>query len=121
MTLLAILVVVLVFGPLLLIVPTILALCAIGLFATDAPGRARHGFECPVRHRAVVADFAVPLGAAGPASVVSCSAFADPTRVTCAQGCLDHLSARWAPPPGVFAAWALVSDGVVGVEAPAAG
>jgi hypothetical protein len=120
MTLLAILVTVLVFGPVLVIVPVILTLCAVGLFATDAPSRVRRGFECPVRHRAVVADFAVPLGAARPTSVMSCTAFADPSRVTCAQGCLDGAAVRWAPPPSVFAGWALVSDGVAGPDARAA-
>lgn len=121
MTLLAVLLTVLIFGPLLLIAPVILALCAIGLFATDSPFRVRRGFECPVRRRAVVADFAVPLGAARPTSVVWCNAFADPTRVTCAQNCLTGAAVRWAPPPGVFAGWALTSDGVVGVDARPAG
>lgn len=116
MSVLAMLVAVLVFGPLLVLVPWILFLCAVGLFAAESPFRVRQRLECPVRGRAVTADFVVPLGAGQPASVASCSAFRDPTRVTCAQGCLEAAAVRWAPPVGVFAGWALTSDGAVGVN-----
>jgi hypothetical protein len=120
MTFVAILVAVLVFGPLLILVPGILFLCAVGLFSAEPPFRVRQRFECPVRGRAVTADFAVPQGAGQPASVVYCSAFSDPTRVTCAQRCLDAATVRWAPPVGVFAGWALTSGGVVGANGSAA-
>ena len=120
MTFVAILVAVLVFGPLLILVPGILFLCAVGLFSAEPPFRVRQRFECPVRDRTVTADFAVPLGAGQPASVVYCSAFSDPTRVTCAQPCLDAATVRWAPPVGVFAGWALTSGGVVGANGSAA-
>lgn len=116
MALLAVLVAVLVFGPLLILVPSILFLCAVGLLSAEPPFRVRQRFECPVRGRAVTADFAVPLGAGQPASVVYCSAFRDPTRVACAQRCLDAAAVRWAPPVSVFAGWALTSGGVVGAN-----
>jgi len=73
-------VVLVVFGPLLVIVPGVLILCAIGLFSGDGPRRARATFECPVRRSRVTADFAVPVGAAKPGSVTACSAFQDPSR-----------------------------------------
>jgi hypothetical protein len=113
MTVVATLVMLVVFGPPLLIASGFLILCGIGLFCTDGPRRVRHTFECPVRHRAITADFAVPVGAAQPSSVVSCSAFADPARVTCAQPCLDAAVVQWTPPVGLFGRWALISDGVV--------
>ena len=93
---------------------------AVGLFSAEPPFRVRQRFECPVRGRAVTADFAVSQGAGQPASVVYCSAFSDPTRVTCAQRCLDAATVRWAPPVGVFAGWALTSGGVVGANGSAA-
>lgn len=113
MTAVATFVMLVVFGPPLLIVAGFLILCGIGLFFSDGPRRVRQTFECPVRHRAVTADFAVPGGAAQPSSVVSCSAFGDPTRVTCAQPCLDAAVVHWTPPVGLFGRWALISDGVV--------
>ncbi len=113
MTTLATFVVLVVFGPPLLIVSGLLILCGIGLFCTDGPRRARQTFECPVRRRTVTADFAVPVGAPQPSSVVSRSAFTDPTRLTCAQLCLDDARIHWTPPVGLFGRWALISDGVV--------
>jgi hypothetical protein len=110
------LVVLVVFGPLLVIVPAVLILCAIGLFTGDGPRRARATFECPVRRSQVTVDFAVPVGAENPASVTACSAFQDPRRVTCAQRCLEMADVRWTPPLGIFGRWALTSDGVVGAE-----
>jgi hypothetical protein len=109
-------VVLVVFGPLLVIVPGVLILCAIGLFSGDGPRRARATFECPVRRSRVTADFAVPVGAAKPGSVTACSAFQDPSRVTCAQRCLEAADVRWTPPVGLFGRWALMSDGVVGAD-----
>ena len=113
MTAVATFVMLVVFGPPILIVSGLLILCGIGLFFSDGPRRVRQTFECPVRHCTVTADFAVPVGAAQPSSVVSCSAFADPTRVSCAQGCLDAAVVRWTPPVGLFGRWALISNGGV--------
>lgn len=114
MTFVSILVTVLVFGPPLILAPVFLFLCAVGFFGPNSPFRVRQRFECPVQHRAVTADFSVPLGAAQPASVLSCSAFREPGRVTCAQRCLDSATVRWAPPLGVFA---LSAGALVGADA----
>jgi hypothetical protein len=113
MTAVAVFVLLVVFGPLLVIVPGLLILCGIGMFASGESRRARQTFECPVRHRPVTADFVVPVGAARPESVSSCSAFPDPTRVTCAQGCLQAAEVHWSAPVSLFGRWALVSDGIV--------
>lgn len=122
MELFAVFVVVLVFGPPLVIVPALLALCGIGLFAADGPRQARCTFDCPVTGHRTTAEFSVPPGAAQPRAVVSCSQFRPATRVTCAQFCLDAAGVRWSAPVGVFGRWALTSDGVVslaGVVGPA--
>jgi hypothetical protein len=116
MTAVAIFVLLVVFGPPLVIVSGLLILCGIAAFSTDGPRRVRQTFQCPVSNRTVTADFAVPAGAAHPTSVVSCSAFSafgHPTRVTCAQRCLDAAEVHWTPPVGLFGRWALISDGVV--------
>jgi hypothetical protein len=117
MSALAILVVLLVSGPPLVIVPVLLALCVFGLVATGSPRRARTAFTCPVRHTRVIADFAVPVGAGQPGAVLACSAFADPSRVSCAQRCLETVAVRWTPPVGAFARWALTADGLVTADA----
>jgi hypothetical protein len=111
-TLLAAGVVLVVFGPLLVIVPGVLILCAIGLLTGDAPRVVTKGFRCPLKQRTVRAEFLVRPGAAHPSRVASCSAFRDPKHVTCAQRCLELADVRWTPPMGAFARWALTSDGV---------
>ena len=114
MNFLAALVVVLVFGPPLVIVPLVLALLAMGMFAHDGPRRVRKTFVCPVRGQRVRAYFLVPVGGAHPSSVLSCTAFLNPARVTCAEACRDFAEVGWTPPVGVFARWALTSDRVMG-------
>jgi hypothetical protein len=115
MTLLAAVVVLLVFGPLLVIVPGILILSAIGLLSSrGAPRIVTKVFPCPFKRRRVRAEFLIAPGAAHPSSVTSCSAFRDPKNVTCAKRCLELADVRWTPPTGVFARWALTSDGVAG-------
>jgi hypothetical protein len=112
MTLLAASVVLIVFGPLLAIVPGVLILCAIGLFTRGAPRIVTKGFQCPFKRRDVRAEFLVGPGAGHPSWVASCSAFRNPKHVTCAQRCLELADVRWTPPIGAFAQWALISDGV---------
>jgi hypothetical protein len=107
MNVLAALVVVLVFGPPLIIVPAILGLLAVGMFFHDGPRRVRKTFVCPVRGQRVSADFLVPVGDDRPSSVLSCTAFINPARVTCAKACRDVAEVHWTPPVGVFARWAL--------------
>lgn len=114
MTLLAALVVLLVFGPLLVIVPGVLILSAIGLVSGGASRLVTKVFRCPFRRQRVRAEFLIAPGAAHPSSVASCTAFRDPKRVTCAKRCLELADVRWTPPTGVFARWALTSDGVAG-------
>ena len=108
MTLLATFIVALVFGPALVIAPAFLVLSLLGMLAGDGPRAVRKVFWCPMRRRTVTADFLVAAsGAAQPSAVASCSAFADPRRVTCAQRCLEGTEVRWTPPVAVFARWAL--------------
>jgi hypothetical protein len=112
MTLLTASVVLVVFGPLLVIVPGVLILCAIGLFTGGPPRIVTKGFRCPFKRRDVRAEFLVRPGARHPSWVASCSAFRRPKHVTCAQRCRELADVRWTPPTGVFARWALTSDGV---------
>src|SRR5215470_15484265 len=117
MTLLAAAVVLVVFGPLLLIVPGVLVLSAIGLFTGGAPRLVTKEFRCPFKERHVRAAFLIGPGAAHPSRVAPCSAFRDPEHVTCAQRCLELADVRWTPPIGVFAR-ALTSAGLApGLEA----
>lgn len=77
MTALATAIVLLVFGPPLIIGLVLLALLGIGVFS-DGPQAVKKTFRCPLRARRVTAEFVVPAGAARPCSVVSCTAFKDP-------------------------------------------
>lgn len=113
MTALATAIVLLVFGPPLIIGLALLVLLGIGVFS-DGPQAVRKTFRCPLRARRVTAEFVVPVGAARPCSVVSCTAFKDPNRITCAKPCLGLAEVYWTPPRGVFARWALTSGGLVG-------
>lgn len=114
MTVLATFVVLLVFGPALILASSFLLLSIVGLVAGDGPRIVRKGFRCPFRKQTVTADFLIPAaGAAEPSSVVACSAFGDPRRVLCAKRCLELTEARWTPPVGAFARWALTSAGLI--------
>jgi hypothetical protein len=112
MTLLAAVVVLLVFGPPILIVAGVLILSAIGLFLSGASRIVAKVFRCPFKQRDVRTEFVIEPGAAHPSSVASCSAFRDPKRVTCARHCLELADVHWTAPTGMFARWALISDGV---------
>lgn len=114
MEVLAVLVLVLVFGPPVVLVPALLMLCGVGLFVSERSRHGRSTFACPATGRTVTADFSVPAGAGRPNSVISCSAFRDPSHVTCAQHCLELAGVRWSPPVSLFGRWALTSSGVVG-------
>ncbi len=116
MTLLAWFVVLVVFGPLLVAVPAVLVLWVVGVFSGDGPQLARRAFPCPIKRRRVTAEFVIPAGEARPRWVVSCSAFKDPRRITCTRICRDMTHVRWTGPAGVFARWALLSGGVVGLD-----
>lgn len=108
MTALAIAVVLVVFGPLAILVPAMLALWAIGVLTGEAPQVVRTSFRCPVKRRMVTAEFAVSAGADRPRAVLACSAFADPTRVACARRCLAVAGARRAGPVGLFGRWTVL-------------
>jgi hypothetical protein len=112
MEMFAVLVVLLVFGPPLVLVPTLLVLCGIGLFVADGPHRARSTFHCPVTGHRTTAEFSVTPAAEQPRAVLSCSEFRPATRVTCARRCLEAAGVRWSPPVGLFGRWALTSDGL---------
>jgi hypothetical protein len=118
MNALAWLVTVLLLVPPLLVVAAVMVLFAVAFLCHDGSRRVRTAFVCPVRNLPVIADFLMRPGDARPPAVVRCSAFARPERITCAKACRDHAAASWTPPLGVFARWALTSDGVVGGRAP---
>lgn len=104
-------VVLLVFGPPLIIAVTVVTLCAVGLFLADGPRRVWKTFRCPIKERKVRVEFAVPAGATRPSGVASCSAFPDPTRVPCAKGCLEMAEVHWTPPVSVLARSGLSAGG----------
>ena len=58
-------------------------------------------------------DFLLPVGATRPSEVASCTAFKDPSRVTCPNGCREMVMASFGLSRGVFPRWALISDGLV--------
>lgn len=69
-------------------VAVILMLVVAGLLPTGAYV-VRRRFFCPWKDREVVVRYLSPDGR-HPASVLSCTAFADPTAVACGAPCLDH-------------------------------
>jgi hypothetical protein len=71
MTLLATFIVLVVFGPPPILVLALLTLLGIGLFAADGLRLARTTFWCPIKRRAVTAEFTVPAGSGQPEAVLS--------------------------------------------------
>jgi hypothetical protein len=111
----------------LLVVPPVILTAGGALLALAAllpgPRRMRETFRCPFRARTVTVDFLVTEGAPGPESVGACTAFADPTHVTCRQGCRALADVRWGLSRAVFPRWSLTAGGPVTwreAEAPAA-
>lgn len=98
-------------APVGLIVLAVLGLLVSQLFA-PAPMLSRASFDCPVSHRKVHAAFQTRAGLEHPASVISCSLFADPTKVTCERRCLEIADSTWAPSPMV-PRFSLIADGAV--------
>jgi hypothetical protein len=98
------------------VVPAIgLVFLAAALAGRDSR-RVRTRFACPWTRRVVTADFFVEPAAAGPTEVLSCTAFRDPAHVTCHKACRGLAEVRWAPPRGLFPAWALTAGGPVDAE-----
>lgn len=81
--------------------------------------RERKTFACPWTRRVVTADFVVPEGAPHPSEVVSCTAFAEPERITCKKPCRELAETRWAVSRGAFPRWALTANGTVTWRSPA--
>lgn len=98
--------------PLLLIGVGGLLLIAAALIP-DASRRVRETFLCPWSKRVVTVDFLLPVGATRPSEVTSCTAFKDPSRVTCPKDCRELVMASSGLSRGVFPRWALISDGLV--------
>jgi hypothetical protein len=101
---------------LLLVAGPILAIVGIGLLilAGLLPGasrRLRQTFQCPWRGRTVTADFLVTEGADHPSDLAACSAFAEPTRITCGKRCREIAEVRWQPTRAMFPSWALTAGG----------
>jgi hypothetical protein len=101
---------------LLLVMGPVLALVGIGLLILagllpDASRRLRQTFHCPWRGRDVTADFLVTEGAEHPTDLAACSAFAEPTRITCAKRCREIAEVRWQPTRALFPRWALTAGG----------
>lgn len=105
-------VVLLVFGPLLLIAVAGLLLVIAAIFPSSGR-RLRETFRCPWTRRVVTVDFLVLEGAAHPSGVASCTAFRSPERLTCKKGCQEFADVRWGQSRGVFPRWALTADGMV--------
>ena len=63
-------------------------LCASSLVSNGSAARSRTRFFCPVKKRAVTADFLTEAGSEHPSNVLSCSAFAEPAHVRCEKACL---------------------------------
>ena len=86
--------------------PTVIAAGLLLLFAAGVaprtPYRVRTRFPCPWTGRVVTADFVVPAAAEHPSDVLSCTAFADPKRITCHRPCRELADVRWAASRGLF-------------------
>jgi hypothetical protein len=75
------------------------------------PRRLRERFYCPWMRRLVTADFLAAEGARHPTDLLACSAFAEPTRVTCQKLCRQAALIQWGIPRGMFPRWALTAGG----------
>jgi hypothetical protein len=112
MSLVAMMVVILLVGPLLLIGVAAFLLLVTAILPSR-PQRIRDTFRCPWTQRVVTADFLVPEGAAHPSDVASCTAFPNPEQITCKKPCREFAEVRWGLPRAVFPRWALIADGLV--------
>lgn len=117
MTWLALAVVLVVFGPPVLLALTIVVLLALGLWLPDRPRLVRTTFWCPYARRTVTVEFLVPAAAGHPSVVRTCTAFRDPRGVVCPQRCRGLAEVQWLPPAGVCARWA-VGPGATPEELP---
>ena len=93
----------------------ILAGVALTLVAAVLPDtrRVRETFRCPWTDRLVRVDFLVREGAPHPSEVACCTAFRDPTRVSCKKACRGIADVRWGLSRGLFPRWALTAGGPV--------
>lgn len=97
--------------------PVLLTAGGLLLFVAGIGGatlrRARTRFHCPWTNRVVTVDFLLPAGSEHPSRVTSCTAFRDPTRVTCKQACRELADVRSGVSLGIFPGWALTAGGPV--------
>lgn len=110
-SLMATAVVLLLFGPMVLLVLGVLAWTLVGLFLPASATLSRTSFTCPFSRRLVTAEFLTPPEQEQPSDVLSCTAFRDPRAIRCKKGCLA-MAARHAVATTMLPRWSLVADGV---------
>lgn len=106
--LVAILLFLLVAGPVAIYLGAIVLLWASSLFA--GPALLRAGFYCPFTKRRVTADFLTEPGSDRPSDVLSCSAFPKPHHVRCKKGCLTLATTRSISAP-LLPRYSLIAGG----------
>jgi hypothetical protein len=72
-----------------MLVGSVLLVALAGPLLSAAPMLGRARFVCPVSKLTVNAQFTSWPGSEGPVDVCACSAFQDPTKVTCKKRCLE--------------------------------
>lgn len=101
----------------LLFVPMVVAVgCVFLLGVADwgfsgSPSVTRTRFYCPFSKRCVTTGFLTQPGSGHPVDVVSCSRFADEHVVTCRKDCVQLATTRWTASP-MEPRYALLSGGV---------
>lgn len=108
LALLAVLLFLLVAGPVAIYVGAIGLLWVSSLF--EGPARSRTGFYCPFTKRRVTADFLTESGSDSPSDVLSCSAFPNPARVSCKKACLGLAATRSVSAP-LLPRYSLIAGG----------
>lgn len=110
-SLVATLVVALLFVPLVAAVGCVFLLAAADWGFSGSPSVTRTRFFCPFSMRAVTTGFLTQPGSRSPVDVVSCSRFADEHAVTCRKECRKLATAGWTASP-MEPRYALLSGGV---------
>jgi hypothetical protein len=75
------------------------------------PQLARADFECPFKRRHVTVDFVVKEGETHPSDLATCSAFEDPSHVTCRKLCRGLATVQAGLSRGLFPRWSLTAGG----------
>ena len=86
------------FSPLLMLGLTIFVLAPLAHLARRPAMIGRSTFDCPVSKRRVSVEFLTSPDAPRPTEVRACSMFPD-GRIRCEQGCCDLSETTWAPSP----------------------